>query len=86
MDWFAIATMAMKLGIKLIPIAEEIFKDEPKSGVKKKALVESGVKTAIDVVEAMSTGGQKETWAKIKIPLSLAVDAACAAIYAKEEE
>jgi len=77
MDLFALAMLVISLVIKLIPIAEEIFKDEPKSGVKKKALVEFGVKTAMEV------RGQKGAWDKIKVPLGLTIDAVCDVIYAK---
>ncbi len=58
--------------IQLMSIAEKF--GESGSGIQKKEMVVGGVKTVIDGIAAVSTGGQKETWDKIKDPVSGLVD------------
>ncbi len=52
----------LKLVMGLMPIAEEIFSDRPKSGADKKAFVIETTKAVADTIVDVSTGGQKETW------------------------
>lgn len=58
----------------LIPIAEKLFADTPKSGASKKAMVVGTAKSVIDVMETHSTGGQKETWGMIGSVIDTFVD------------
>ena len=56
--------------IELMKLAEKAMIDEPNSGAAKKELVVDGLKTVITAADGLSTGGQKETWAKIQEPLT----------------
>jgi hypothetical protein len=58
----------------LIKIAEGLFSWKEKSGPDKKAFVESTLETVVNGIAASSTGGQKETWDKIKPGVSTAID------------
>ena len=58
--------------VKLMKIAED-FGDQG-SGTDKKEMVVGAVGAVVDGIEEASTGGQKETWGKIKDPISGVVD------------
>ncbi len=58
--------------VKLMHIAEDF--GDPGSGADKKGMVVGAVGAVVDGVEEASTGGQKETWGKIKEPISGVVD------------
>lgn len=61
----------------MIPIAERVFSDEPKSGEQKKILVSETTKGVVDAMIASSTGGQKETWGIIDKVLGSFIDLVC---------
>lgn len=81
MGWVQIAFAALGFAIRMIPVAEKVFDDKPKSGAEKKQMVMTGTKALIDTMEAVSTGGQAETWGRMEKPVSDAIDAACGEIF-----
>ncbi|MCP4579816.1 MAG: hypothetical protein GY846_26395 [Deltaproteobacteria bacterium] len=81
MDWFTMIMAAISLAIRLVPVAEKAFDDKPDSGAEKKQMVLTGTKALIDTIGAVSTGGQAETWKKIEVPVSDAIDATCAVMF-----
>jgi len=76
MKYFSIFLQLVPYIIELCKNAESLVEGE-KTGETKKAAVMSAVETLLSGVVAVSTGGQAETWAKIKPLVSLAVDIAC---------
>ena len=72
----------MPFVLQLMGLAER-FLSKPNSGVEKKVLVLQGVKTAVDAMENVSTGGQKKTWQNIQGYVSEFVDATAAVVYKK---
>lgn len=83
--WWTILFSVIPLIIKLIPLAEGLFKDEPKSGEKKKELVTTVAKATIESLTSFSTGGQKETWEKLAAPISWIIDMACSLLFPKDD-
>lgn len=77
MSWLLVLTQVMPLVINLIGVAEKAWGDEEGSGEAKKEFVAGTVEGAVDVVTAVSTGGQKETWEALAEPISLSIDALC---------
>ena len=73
-----ILDLVVKYLPSLISIAEGIFSWKAKSGEDKKAFVQNTLQTVVTGVAAESTGGQAETWAKIKDPVSVMIDASVA--------
>uniref|UniRef100_A0A6H1Z6S9 Uncharacterized protein n=1 Tax=viral metagenome TaxID=1070528 RepID=A0A6H1Z6S9_9ZZZZ len=69
--------------VSLVGLAER-FISKPKSGIEKKALVVSGVKTVVDGMTAASSGGQKETWKNISGAVDEFIDAAAAVRFPTE--
>ena len=68
MKWFDI----FRIIITLITAVEPLF--GPKSGAVKKKVVTDVAKTVVEAVEDSSTGGQKNTWGRIKDPVSNIID------------
>ena len=68
MKWFDIFRIIMTL----ISAVEPLF--GPKSGAVKKKVVTDIAKTVVEAVEANSTGGQANTWGKIKEPVGNIID------------
>jgi len=58
----------------LISMAEGIFSWKSKSGADKKAWVMGTLQTVTAGIAAESTGGQAETWSKIKQPVDVALE------------
>jgi len=81
MGWVQIAFAALSFAVRLIPVAEKAFDGKPDSGKEKKEMVMSGTKALVDTMEAVSTGGQAETWNRIEKPVGDAIDAACTEIF-----
>lgn len=83
MGWLKMILQALPFIIKMIGVAEEVMKDEPKSGEKKKELVMETTKIVIEGAKELSTGGQKETWEKIEKPIGSIIDAASGFMFKK---
>lgn len=81
--WWTILFNIIPLIIKLIPLAEDLFGNEAKSGEKKKEFVMGTSKAIVDGLTIMSTGGQKETWERLAEPISWIIDAACGLLFPK---
>ncbi len=64
----------LKLIMGLIPIVEELFAGEEKSGAQKKDTVIEIAKAVAGSVEDLSTGGQKETWGMVNNMLDPLID------------
>lgn len=86
MNWMSLFINLAPAIVKMIGIAEKAFSDKPKSGAEKKELVMQSTKAIVDGMQAVSTGGQKETWDQLEEPLSGLVDAAAAAIFKPEPQ
>jgi len=83
-DWTIIFNL-LPLITQLIKIAEALFGDN--TGKTKKAYVKEGIRTALDGVEMVSTGGQKETLGLVKKNFSLfdgLIDLFCGALFPSE--
>jgi len=59
--------------VRLIGLAEDAI-SEPGNGATKKELVIDGVKTVVDAITEVSTGGQSETWGAIKSTIDNLID------------
>ena len=70
--------------LKMVGLAEVIFSKE-KSGRDKKAFVVEAAKTVVDGVEAVSTGGQKETWERIGPSVDLLIEGAVGVAFKNKE-
>uniref|UniRef100_A0A6M3LN92 Uncharacterized protein n=1 Tax=viral metagenome TaxID=1070528 RepID=A0A6M3LN92_9ZZZZ len=75
--------------LKLVPLLcglvglVEAFVKAPKSGPTKKLIVATGVKAAVEGMTEISTGGQKEAWAKMSTQVDEAIDAVAALLPTK---
>jgi len=77
-----------ELAIKLLPsilqlmgVAEHMLRDKPNSGAEKKAAVMAATGAIINGIEGVSTGGQSETWERIKDPVSNIIDNAATIVF-----
>ena len=66
--------LVMQFLPSLINIAEGLFSWKAKSGADKKAFVTNTLQGAVTAISAVSTGGQKDTWAQIGPSVSVAID------------
>lgn len=69
----------------LISSAEKIFSTRPKSGAEKKEMVTTGAKAIVDVIEAVSTGGQKNTWDRIAPTVDNMIDDTAEILYGADK-
>ena len=74
-------TVLFQILPSLISLAERLL--GPKTGEIKKDLVMEAANIAMTAVGALSTGGQAETWERIKPSVSLIVDAGVAIAFPK---
>lgn len=72
MEWLALAVNLMPFIIKMVGFVEEIFGDG--TGETKKAAVMGATQAVFSGMQAVSTGGQKETWTTIEEPVSKLID------------
>ncbi len=72
MNYISLFLRLIPFIIKLMKIAEDF--GEQGSGAHKKDMVVGAVGAVVDGIEEASTGGQKETWGKIKEPISGVID------------
>lgn len=72
MGWLSMAAMI----VKLIGIAEEVYKGISGKGSVKKASVVAATKEIVSDMVTVSTGGQKETWESISPLVDTFIDAA----------
>lgn len=76
--YFSVAMKLLPTILQLMAIAENLFDGKPDSGAEKKAMVTATAKTIVEGVGSVSTGGQAETWERIKDPVSNIIDNAAA--------
>jgi len=62
MEWLGII---LNLLPSIIKVVESVFSKVPKSGAQKKAAAMDGLSQFAKGMEAISTGGQKDTWKAI---------------------
>jgi len=74
MNWLLLAIKLIPTVIQLVGLAERAFGDTPGSGGEKKKIVMEATEAITGGVVAISTGGQAETWERIKDPISTLVD------------
>ena len=72
--------------IKLMGIAEVTMADKPQSGPEKKNFVMSIIEAIFGGISAISTGGQAETWNRIKEPVGTIIDAAAGIAFPHKPE
>lgn len=72
MEWLALAVNLMPFIIKMVGFVEEIFGDG--TGETKKAAVMGATQAVFSGMQAVSTGGQKETWDKLQEPVGKLID------------
>ena len=85
MEWLERLMMAISLAIRLVPIAEKAFDGKEDTGPEKKVMVMAGTKALIDTMQAVSQGGQAETWQRLEAPIGAVVNATCEVMYPKEQ-
>ena len=68
---------------ELMKLVERIIA-KPKAGAEKKAIVMDATKAIITGVQAVSTGGQAETWEAIAAPISGIIDNVATLIFPKD--
>lgn len=66
-------TVLLQLLPSLIALAEKLL--GPKTGEAKKELVMSAAEIAMTAIGSLSTGGQKDTWERVKPAVSTIIDA-----------
>ena len=70
--------------IKLMGIAEVSLADKPQSGAEKKSLVLQIVEAIFGGIASVSTGGQAETFERIREPLGAIIDSAASIAFPHE--
>jgi hypothetical protein len=75
-------TVLVQILPSLISLAERLL--GPKTGEAKKDLVMSAVEIAMTAVGVLSTGGQAQTWDKLRPLVSQVVDAIVAMAFPKQ--
>lgn len=85
MEWFQIIVKAIPFVVQMIQLAEKAFDDIPESGEQKKAMVVQAVQVVFDTVIGSSTGGQKETWKKLRPIVENLIDIAVRFIFPHED-
>jgi len=85
MTWFQILIKAIPFVMEMIQLAERAFDDVPDSGAEKKAMVLQAVQSAFDVVVGSSTGGQKETWERLRPVIENLIDMAVGFVFPHED-
>jgi hypothetical protein len=75
-------TVLVQILPSLISLAERLL--GPKTGEAKKDLVMSAVEIAMTAVGGLSTGGQAQTWDKLRPLVSQVVDAIVAMAFPKQ--
>jgi hypothetical protein len=85
MTWIQILFKAIPFVMEMIQLAEKAFDDVPDSGAEKKAMVMQAVQAAFDTVVGSSTGGQKETWERLRPIIESLIDMACGFIFPHED-
>jgi len=83
MNWLSLFMQLLPTVIKLAQLAEQIFDNKPKAGQEKKAMVMGAIQAIVEGAQAISTGGQANTWKEIEKPLGIAVDIATGFIFKK---
>ena len=84
MNWLMIVLKALPTVISLIGLAEKVIvKEGTKTGTEKKVFVKEGTKAIVNVMEDVSTGGQKETWEQIDSIIDPFIDIACKLMFWK---
>ena len=85
MAWIGIILKLIPMVIKLMTLAEQAFDGIQESGEQKKQMVLEAVQAVFDALVGASTGGQKETWEKIRPIISSVIDIVCGILFSKEE-
>jgi len=85
MTWINILLKAIPFVIEMVQLAEKAFDDHPESGADKKAMVLQAVQCAFDAVVGSSTGGQKETWERLRPIIESFIDMAVGFIFPHED-
>ncbi len=67
--------------ISLVHFAESYFKDTPKSGKEKAAMVLQGTKLLAAGMEQATTGGARSTWSKIEAAAPAFIDKTAGILY-----
>lgn len=71
--------------IQGVAIAEKEYKDTPDSGSAKKQLVTDIANTAINTIQTVATGGAKDTWNILALPVSNMIDATATLLFPKRK-
>ena len=83
MNWMLLLVKLLPTIVNLMGLAEKVL--GPKAGEQKKELVMGAAQAIIGGVAAVSTGGQADTWDRIKDPVSQIVDSAAAIAFPHNE-
>lgn len=83
MNILALLIKILPVVVQLMGLAEKVFANKPQSGADKKAAVMEATNTLINATDTVLTGGAAETWAGIKAPVSVMIDAAAAIMWPK---
>ena len=79
--FFEMAIRLLPTILQLMGAAEQFFGDKPNSGAAKKQAVMTATGAILNGVESVSTGGQAETWERIKEPVSNIIDNAASIMF-----
>jgi len=74
MNWLFLAIKLIPTVIQLVGLAEKAFGDAPGSGGVKKNIVMEASEAIIGGVVSVSTGGQADTWERVREPISTLID------------
>jgi len=83
--FFELAIKLLPTILQLMGAAEQFFGDKPNAGAAKKLAVMTATGAIINGVESVSTGGQAETWERIKEPVSNIIDNAAALMFPEHQ-
>ncbi len=81
MGWLNIALQVAPLVTKLVVMAEEMAKGQPKSGADKKQFVHQSVMTILKGAEEVTTGGAHETATALEKFLPDTIDSIAGCIF-----
>ena len=84
MQYIVILIQIVPILLRLITMAEKLFADQPQSGAEKKTFVTEIIKSIVEGMVALSTGGQKDTWEYIRGNVSELIDLICGVLFPHE--
>jgi hypothetical protein len=85
MNFLQILKTLVPLVVFGVQIAEKEYKNDPKSGSAKKQLVTDLTSAVLYTVNNSVTGGAKDTWNNLSLPISTLIDVSAGLLFPNTE-